>query len=137
MLWQLAGVKEKMRTVSLQELRYLKEFVRFQEIPSRLRSIEREHGTIRRYPLFEGWSEPDAQIDVFNGRKWRRVNFLKKQDDNKIVYKDDENTWPQPINPYTVAPAGYFTDFEEPEIVLPDIDNKFWTAILILSAAEK
>ena len=109
-----------MKTVSLGELRRLNGFVRCQEIPTTLQSLEREHGILRRYPLFDGWSEPDREIDIFDGRYWRRVRFLKKEND-QIVWEDDEGTGLLAMNPYVVAPAGYFTDFDAPEVDLSDV----------------
>jgi WD40 repeat protein len=72
--------------ISLCELERLGSFTRWQDIRERLRNAERERGPLHNYPLFRGWSEPDSDIDVFDGSSCKRVRF-RAWDGKRITYE--------------------------------------------------
>ena len=74
------------QVISLGELQRLGEFARWQEVGERLRSAERTHGPLRNYPLFAGWSEPDSDLDIFDGSRWKRV-VLKSRNGKQLTYE--------------------------------------------------
>jgi hypothetical protein len=98
--------------ISLGELQRLGEFTRWQEVGKRLRAAEREHGPLRNYPLFAGWSEPDSELDILDGSRWKRV-VLKARDGKQLTYEHRGEVKQFEFRPNTVAPAGHFTDFDE------------------------
>jgi WD40 repeat protein len=100
--------------ISLSELQRLGSFTRWQDIPGRLRDLERDHGPLRNYPLFHGWSQPDSDIDILDGSTWKRSVF-KAWDGKRITCEHDGKLKQLEFHQSTVAPAGHFTDFHDDE----------------------
>ena len=114
--------------ISLGELQRLGELVRWQEVREQLRTAERESGPLRNYPLFRGWSEPDSDVDVFDGSSWKRVVF-RSWDDKLITYEHEGEVKQLEFHRNSVAPAGHFTDFHEPEFEISSAELSTGTTL--------
>lgn len=114
--------------ISLAELQRLGELTRWQDVRKRLRTAERESGPLRSYPLFRGWSEPDADVDVFDGSRWKRVRF-RSRDDRRITYEHEGDVRQIEFHRDAVAPAGHFTDFHEPEVAISSAELSTGTSL--------
>ncbi|MET0521815.1 MAG: hypothetical protein ABW156_07530 [Jiangellaceae bacterium] len=87
-------------------MKALGEFVRWQDIYSRLRSID-YRGTS--YPLLPTWGQTAKWIDVCVDERWRRVEYIGRSA-SQASFSAAGTTGSVAPSDFTVAPAGYYSD---------------------------
>jgi hypothetical protein len=102
--------------ITIAELKALGRFVRWQEIDSLVKELVAQNRLPQRYPLMPSRLPTKGAIDVFDGRRWRTVKFVRMEGsrlagDRRIVYSEAGDEKAIRYDWYGVAPAGYFTDW--------------------------
>jgi hypothetical protein len=107
--------------ISLDELRALGEFVRWQDVADRLLAVGYEG---KSYPLMATWGKPEKTVDVCIEGRWQRAT-LSHLTKGRMYFAAD--SMPSILaSDSTVAPAGYYTEALVPiGIELAELSSKY------------
>lgn len=114
------NAKQTGSPISLAELRVLGEFVRWQDIESRLADLTQTERQLTSYPIVPTRLPEADSIDLCIGERWRQVEFVRvegsrSQGNLRIVFVDDGDEENVKFEWYKVAPAGHYTDWAGPK----------------------
>jgi len=103
--------------ITLAELKALGEFVRWQDVGTRVADLIKADGLPNGYPIVPSRLPANGLIDLFINNRWKQVRFLRIEGtplggNRRIVYADEEAEEAIRYDRYRVAPAGCFTEWQ-------------------------
>src|SRR5215469_13778709 len=105
--------------VTLAELKLLGEFVRWQDIGTRVADLVAAKRLSNSYPLIASRLPANRIVDLCIDGHWRQIEFVRIEDsrlkgNRRVVYIDEGTEKTVPYNRYRIAPAGHFTEWAGP-----------------------